>query len=299
MSSRKRWQQIFGLALAASILVVMLGLGVALGPRLFGTSPAPTERPIELPLASASLHETWSRPADGMLMVYVPGGTFLMGSDESDKYAYEDVLPQHSVTLDGFWIDQTEVSNAQYRQCAVAGACQAPTTCDWGAPPYWHAPHADHPVICVDWYGAVAYCKWAGARLPTEAEWEYAALGPGGFIYPWGNDFEGSRDNFREVVWLPDGYEMTAPVGSCGASWCDAMDLAGNVAEWVADWYGGYRSEAQTKPVGPTEGDYKVWRGGGFFISQTYVHAAFRRDYGTPDSRYHGVGFRCAGQPGE
>jgi len=291
-------------AAGGAILAVLLGLGVALGPRLFGTGSGPTEA---LTLEPGI---TWTRPADGMVMVYVPGGTFQMGSDESDTGVHEDEFPRHSVTLGGFWIDQTEVTNAQYGQCVEAGACQAPTTCDWGEPTYRDASKQDHPVVCVDWFGAAAYCEWVGARLPTEAEWEYAARGLQGFIYPWGDDFECSRGNFDDETELDDyvvpggegcdGYERTAPVGSfpTGTSWCNAMDMAGNVWEWVADWYSGYPSEAQTNPVGPTAGGRKVVRGGGWLKDPENVRAANRDRY-TPDHRSDDVGFRCVGQPGE
>ena len=134
--------------------------------------------------------------------------------------------------------------------------------------------YADHPVIKVSWYGANAYCQWVEARLPTEAEWEYTARGEQRYIYPWGDTFDGARLNFcdvncaydhRETVY-DDGYEMTAPVGSyrSGAIWCDALDMAGNVWEWVADWYEDYPSAVQTNPVGPATGDYKVQRAGGW-----------------------------------
>jgi len=243
-----------------------------------------------------------------MVMVYVPGGTFQMGSDEGDPSAGGDEFPQHSVTLDGFWIDQMEVTNAQYRQCVEAGACRAPTTCNRGEPTYGEVARADHPVVCVDWSGAAAYCAWAGARLPTEAEWEYVARGPQGLVYPWGGEFDGARLNYCdancEESWadgaVDDGYADTAPVGSYpgGVSWCGALDMAGNVWEWVADWWGKYPSEAQTNPAGPEMGGYKVLRGGGWSDNQEYVRAA-NRNYYPPDARFDHVGFRCVGQPGE
>jgi formylglycine-generating enzyme required for sulfatase activity len=221
---------------------------------------------------------------------------------------FGDEFPPHLVALDGFWIDRTEVTNAQYRQCVEAGACQAPAACDWGEPAYGEVAKAGHPVVCLDWFGAAAYCEWAGARMPTEAEWEYAARGPQGLEYPWGNEFDGTRLNYCDVnceeSWadeaVDDGYADTAPVGSYpgGASWCGAVDMAGNVWEWVADWYGGYPSEDQTNPVGPTIGDRKVLRGGGWHNSQSDVRTA-RRGTGTLQYRAHNVGFRCAGQPGE
>jgi serine/threonine-protein kinase len=230
-----------------------------------------------------------------MVMVRVPGGTFQMGSVEGDPDAEADESPQHSVTLDAFWIDQTEVTNAQYRQCVDAGACQAPTTCDWGMPTYVHEKYAEHPALCVNWYEAAAYCEWAGARLPTEAEWEYAARGPDSFVYPWGNDPPDSTLlNYAENV------GDTTKVGSYpdGASWCQALDMAGNIWEWVADWHGKYPSEAQTNPTGQPAGETKAIRGGGYFDDKTCIRTTHRY-FEPPDSHVPHVGFRCAGQAGE
>jgi serine/threonine-protein kinase len=258
-----------------------------------------------------------------MVMVHVPGGTFQMGSDESDLDAWDDQFPQHSVTLDGFWIDQTEVTNAQFATFLSNQGNQAEGGLTWldqededclieqsGGEFRPKGGYGDHPVTQVSWHGAEAYCEWVGARLPTEAEWEYAARGSGGLIYPWGDDFDCSRGNFDdETSWDVhvagyegcDGYERTAPVGSfpTGMSWCNALDMAGNVWEWVADWYGGYPSEAQTNPAGPPDGDGKVLRGGGWTGHSLWVRAAYRGRNTAPDPRSFDAGFRCADQPGE
>ena len=304
------------LVAGGAILALLLILGVTLGPRLFGAGSAAPQAPAERPADAPSTDRaeapaqppaeelpqepaleasiTWTRPADGMVMVQVPGGTFQMGSAEGDPDAEVNEFPQHSVTLDPFWIDQTEVTNAQYRQCVEAGACQAPPeTCDYGV--YGHAHRADHPVLCVDWYGAAAYCEWAGARLPTEAEWEYAARGPDSAIYPWGNsppdstllNYAGIVDDTTEVGSYPD-----------GASWCGALDMAGSVWEWVADWHGKHPSEAQTNPTGQPAGQYKVVHGGSYADGLTCVRAAHRFQ-SLPDDHSPSRGFRCAGQGGE
>jgi len=289
--------------------VLLVGLGVGLGPRLFGTGPAPLDteapaEPVEEPAGEPGTTRT--RPADGMLMVHVPGGTFQMGSAEGDPDAEVDEFPQHPVTLDGFWIDHHEVTNTQYRQCAEAGACQAPPeACDYGG--FDQAHRADHPVLCVDWYGAAAYCEWAGARLPTEAEWEYAARGPERRIYPWGNTFDGRYLNSCDINcpadWkdgsYDDGYAMTAPVGrnQFGASWCGALDMAGNVWEWVADRYGSYSDAGQVNPVGPATGDGLV-RGGGWGSMPSSFRTAQRHEH-APELSDDDIGFRCVVVPGE
>ena len=300
------------------ILVVLLCLGVTLGPGLWKAIPAPTEvptlRPTEgIPPANASLGDTWPRPADGMVMVYVPAGEFEMGSDSDDvddalqickeRYSncerewFEREQPAHTVALDGFWIDRTEVTNAQYRQCVEAGACDASAESSSYARDsyYGNGSYDDYPVIYVSWYQATAYCEWAEARLPTEAEWEYAARGPEARVYPWGDEWDKNRLSSSEA-----GPGDMTEVGSYpgGASWCGALDMAGNVWEWVADWYNEdyYGSSPSQNPTGPPSGTYRVLRGGSSYDRRFRVRSAFRfRDL--PVARRNYVGFRCCVSP--
>lgn len=288
-------------------------------PRPTATSPSPpnhnsgggTTFTSAVPPVSASLGDTWIRPDDGTVMVYVPGGDFLMGSSDAEIEAelsfcrqnysvchqrfYTSESPQHAVTLDGFWMDQTEVTNGQFvaflNEYGNTGKNKATLVIlDQG---YCRirqvddayqvsSRSADHPVVMVSWYGADAYCKWVGARLPTEAEWEYAARGPEGSIYPWGNDAP-----TRELTQFASG--TTAPIGSHpdGASWCGVHDLAGNVWEWTRDWYGHYPSGAQENPTGPPSGRLRVIRGGGWHSPQREVRSAFRL-HDTAPSGYNG-----------
>jgi eukaryotic-like serine/threonine-protein kinase len=249
-----------------------------------------------------------TREKDGMVTVYVPGGEFTMGSDTGEG----NERPVHRVVLSPFWIDRTEVTNAQFRMCVEAGACQPPTACEWGEPTYDDGGKADHPVVCVDWDQAEAYCRWAGARLPTEAEWEKAARGTDGLTYPWGNAFDGSKVNFCDrncrETWkdatADDGYARTAPVGSYpeAGSPCGAWDMAGNVWEWVADWYaaGYYADSDGDNPPGPPTGVYRVLRGGGWNSNQSEIRATYRNGSELPTVRYWNAGLRCAvDAPGE
>jgi len=252
-----------------------------------------------------TLGSTTVRAADGMTMVYVPDGEFRMGITGSLADH------PHAVALDSFRIDQTEVANNHYRRCVEAGTCRAPTTCSWGEPTYEDAARADHPVICVTWQNANAYCRWARGRLPTEAEWEYVARGPDSAIYPWGDEFDGTRLNScdvncphrdQRVTDYDDGYALTAPVGSypSAVSWCGALDMAGNVWEWVADWHGPYPLTRQTNPTGPESGSERVVRGGSWFDYNEYgfLRADNRHPY-EPRAADHLVGFRCVVPAGE
>jgi formylglycine-generating enzyme required for sulfatase activity len=249
-------------------------------------TPIPTSTSTPTP-AGPGLGSTWVRPADGMVMVYVPAGEFQMGSTEKDSEQ-----PIHTVVLDGFWIGRTEVTNAQYALCVAAGACEPPAKSRSFARDsyYYDSAYADYPVIRVSWYDAVNYCAWAGGRLPTEAEWEYAARGPEGHVYPWGNDTPNCdlANYSRDCVW------DTAAVGSypADASWCGALDMAGNVSEWVADWYGTYPSGRQENPLGPAAGDSRVVRGGCWFGNQRVARCSYR--YGRLTEYSHNyLGFRC------
>jgi Sulfatase-modifying factor enzyme 1 len=228
-----------------------------------------------------------------MTMVYVPGGAFQMGSAESDALANFDEKPPHPVTLDAFWIDKTEVTNAQYKKCVQAGACKPSEF-----PDDWDTNGDPQPVVGVSWYDAGAYCQWAGATLPTEAQWEKAARGMDGRIYPWGNETatceyavmaEGGQEGCgRKPAW---------PVGSKpkGASPYGALDMAGNVWEWVADWYAAdyYGGSPGSNPPGPDAGDERLMRGGGWETHGDELRAAYRYS-GAPDSGEDEVGFRCA-----
>jgi serine/threonine-protein kinase len=223
-------------------------------------------------------------PKDGAVMIYIPAGEFLMGSNNG----YDDEKPQRRVYLDGYWIYKYPVTVAQYRKfCRVTGRQEPP-------PPYW-GWEDDHPIVNVSWHDAVAYCEWAGVRLPTEAEWEKAARGTDGRKYPWGNEWDGSKcansvgsNNLRS----------TAPVGSYpqGVSPYGVHDMAGNVWEWCADWYDGnyYRSAPSKNPQGPSSGERRVLRGGSWNrVGENNFRAADRNRY-NPDYRWYNNGFRCA-----
>jgi formylglycine-generating enzyme required for sulfatase activity len=236
------------------------------------------------------------------LIVEVPAGEFLMGSTDADSNAASDEKPQRKVYLDAFLIDRTEVTNAMYARCVQASACRPPNDVKSSkrSSYYGNAQYANYPVVYVSWNDAQAYCKWAGSRLPTEAEWEKAARGPstgsgGGRIYPWGNEPpDAQRSNFAGKA------GDTTPVGAypVGASPYGALDMAGNVWEWVADWYDEkyYASMPARNPQGPGSGQNRVRRGGSWYYPQSYVRAANRTSNG-PGLVDDGVGFRCARSP--
>lgn len=227
-------------------------------------------------------------------MVEVPGGTFEMGSDYSSNQQ-----PIRQVQVDAFWMDETEVTVDAYAACVNDGTCSEPSTstyCNWMV-----AGREDHPVNCVTWFQAEEFCGWAGGgtkRLPTEAEWEKAARGTDAREYPWGDS---PAPSCTHVV-MSDGGSgcgmgSTWPVGSkpLGDAPYGAHDMAGNVYEWVADWYASSYDAAETdNPTGPVMGTARVLRGGSWSNSSTiFFRAAYRFDfdpaYGNGD-----VGIRCA-----
>jgi formylglycine-generating enzyme required for sulfatase activity len=258
-------------------------------PRLPTATIWPTKMPTPVsPPAEASVGDTWTRPEDGMVMVYVPAGEFLMGSSDADVQADDDEKPQHTVYLDAYWIDQTEVTNAQYRKCVEAGTCRKPGC--WDNENY-NVP--DQPVVCVSWDDAQAYAAWAGGRLPTEAEWEKAARGTDGRIYPWGNSAPGcNRANYAGCVGRP------ATVGSylTGASPYGALDTAGNVWEWTSSLYWPYPYRSDDGREAPEAEGWRVLRGGAFFFGDLIVRCAYR-GRSDPSSRIWYYGFRVVAAP--
>ena len=210
-------------------------------------------------------------------VVFVPAGEFTMGSKpEVGDY---DEQPEHKVDLDGYWIYQTEVTVAQYRAFCQATDRSMPDVPSWD----WKD---DHPIVNVTWDDAAAYAKWAGAALPTEAQWEKAARGTDGRMYPWGNEWD--------VAKCVSGVEL-APVGSipAGASPYGALDMAGNVWEWCADWYGSYAAAPAKNPTGPANGTSRVLRGGSWNYYVASNPRCALRYYCGPSYWLNFFGFRC------
>lgn len=197
----------------------------------------------------------------------------------------EDEKPLHAVELDAFWIMQTEVTNAEYALCVADGACTPPLNERIDDPAY-----ADHPVVNVDWSQANSYAAWAGGRLPTEAEWEMAARGSDLRPFPWGNAApDATLSNFDSTI------NDTTPVATypLGVSPLGLYDMAGNVEEWVADWYADdyYAASPALNPLGPDEGIFRVVRGGSYHSDANLVLVT-TRGKAAPNRGYASVGFR-------
>jgi formylglycine-generating enzyme required for sulfatase activity len=262
--------------------------------------------------ADAALH-TGTCSSD---MVHVPGGTFSMGSPDTIGDAREH--PQHRVSLSAYCIDKTEVTVAAYARCVASSECtraRAPARFT-GYGDFFNAMRAerqDHPVNGVNWNQAQAYCDAMHKRLPTEAEWEYAARGTDGRTFPWGNDAPGAKrlnacggecrelgkslgDEWPVMYEDSDGWGATAPVGSFpdGASPFGALDMAGNLLEWTADWLGPYAADASANPHGATDGSYRVIRGGQWYNHDVGLVRAAYRSGAEPAISDTFIGFRCA-----
>jgi len=211
------------------------------------------------PTPTPGIGSTMTSNKEGMVMVYIPAGEFPMGSADSDPSAQPDQKPQHTVHLDAYRIDRTPVTNAMHARCVEAGECKKPSSAN-----YDMAEFADHPVVSVTWDEAKVYCDWAGGRLPTEAEWEKAARGTDGRIYPWGNDAPDT------IVGSPEeGAGTTIKVGSIAAdvSPYGVLDLFTNVRTWQLDWYDKdyYAASPPENPQGPSSGgSQRLARGGGW-----------------------------------
>ncbi|MBN1660243.1 MAG: formylglycine-generating enzyme family protein [Anaerolineae bacterium] len=265
------------------------------------TTPCTNAGLPESACSGVSTNDEWTpviREFDGVEMVLVPAGCFTMGSTEAQievaltlmdrRGLYADEQPAHRQCFDEpFWIDLYEVTNGQI-----------------GSYGWWRKP--DQPRESITWFEADAYCRARDARLPTEVEWEYAARGPDGLIYPWGNTFDGNRLNFCDLHCLypgadlghDDGYQTTAPVGSypAGASWVGALDMAGNVWEWVSTILIDYPYDPADGREVTVEQDNTSLRGvrGGARLDPSYVVRSANRNQRPPTQSTALYGFRCA-----
>ncbi len=255
------------------------------------TALPPTEVPTVAPtaaLAPVALAGPQSgeklKWIDGSTLIYVPPAEFVMGNGGFDA-------PEHNVTLEGFWLQQTKVTNRMFAQCVAVGACSTPTQ-EIGGPVYSNPEFANHPVVGVSYEQSQAYCTWVQGRLPTEAEWEKAARGLNGNPYPWGSD-QPACDLLNFGYCLGRTTEVDA--FPQGASSYGIYDLAGNVFEWVSDWYGEsyYSTAPLVNPTGPDTGEYRVIRGSSFETDPNQSESAIRH-YLNPSNHRRDTGFRCA-----
>jgi formylglycine-generating enzyme required for sulfatase activity len=269
-------------------------------------------------------------PACPAGMILIPEGSFTMGSPEDAGDG--DEHPAHPVDLSAYCLDRTEVTVARYRECVAGGGCKPALTTekfqffDQRHLDYFDrfctaalVDHDQHPINCVDWSQADAYCRFTGGRLPTEAEWEYAARGSDGRRYPWGSEpptgklINGcgsecveaqQRIGLEDVAPMfegTDGFEGTAPVGSfpAGASPFGVEDMVGNVWEWTADWSAPYPEAKAVNPTGPEapEKKEKVIRGIASWSGEHPQYGSTARGAHVPDVRLSVGGFRCAHTP--
>ncbi|HWF61641.1 MAG TPA: SUMF1/EgtB/PvdO family nonheme iron enzyme [Nitrospira sp.] len=258
---------------------------------LRGTTLTPFEEPIGSTDVAQPEQDSAAKEAPVQEeMVTIPEGPFVRGT-ESGGF---DEQPPRTIYLDAFSIDRYEVTNHQYQQFVLATGHRKPGLPARYAKSGGKVKGTNQPVVYVSWDDATEYCRWKGTRLPTEAEWEKAMRGSDGRLWPWGNKEQANGANWARVQ---DGYEVSAPVGSFQAdkSAYGVMDGAGNVIEWVADWYDEtyYKSSPEQNPPSPEYGTYRVLRGGGYTTTGGDVRITSRSKM-MPDFRDETIGFRCA-----
>ncbi|GAB4333885.1 MAG: hypothetical protein Kow0099_05800 [Candidatus Abyssubacteria bacterium] len=283
------------MAIFGIIVAGFLWLFAALGKEVQVEEPKP-DSPASVDSATGIVRQSLpDQPPDTPPgMVYVPAGEFIRGND----LEFSNERPKRQIYLDAYYIDQFEVTNSQYKEFIDATGHAMPyINALWAEPFNWrngtYPPgKGDHPVVLVSWYDAVAYAKWAGKRLPTEAEWEKAARGTDGRMWPWGNDWSIDRCNIKESF-----INSTIPVYlyEKGKSPYGCFNMAGNAMEWTSDWYSEryYARAPASNPLGPSAGSYKVARGGAWDSNISLYARTGYRHYFPPDKKSPSIGFRC------
>lgn len=274
------------------LLVVLACAALPIAGIMKGTTLTPFEEPIDgstdmtPPEADSAANE---EPVQEE-MVTIPAGQFIRGT-ESGGF---DEQPQRTIFLDTYSIDRYEVTNHQYQQFIMATGHRKPGLPSRYAKSGSKVRGVNQPVVYVSWDDASEYCRWKGKRLPTEAEWEKAMRGKDGRLWPWGDKEQANGANWARVQ---DGYEVSASVGSFQAdkSPYGVMDGAGNVIEWVNDWYDEtyYKNSPEQNPPSPEYGTYRVLRGGGYTTTGGDIRITSRSKM-MPDFRDETIGFRCA-----
>ena len=275
---------------SSKLIAALCVLGVVVGGWMLFKMGA--KRPAFAPhgnsLAPAKPIKTETNAIDHAEMVWVPAGEFTMGSEDTDPDAGDDQKPAHKVYVDGYWIYKNDVTMAQFKAFCTATKRPLPKTPEFGR-------HDDHPVVDVSWDDAAAYAKWAGVSLPTEAQWEDAARGTDGRKFPWGNDWDPSL--CAHSYSRPGDRGSTEVVGSFpkGASPYGALDMAGNVWNWCADYYDEhyYRVSPSRNPTGPVSGVSHVLRGGSWHYCKELNFRVMYRFSNVPDYTSYNIGFRC------
>jgi formylglycine-generating enzyme required for sulfatase activity len=278
------------------LFLLILGIIVFVINKLPGLIPIP-DNVIKLAEEGVVDNQAWKpivRQIKGVDMVLVPAGCFTMGSTDEQlqeansscnrffgakgcQVSFEDEQPAHQVCLsEPFWLDRTPVTNLQYGSNSSKG---------YGNSQY---RGSSWPRETVTWQEAADFCLQRGARLPTEAEWEFAARGPDALIYPFGNEYDIHKVTLNKI--------SPAPVGQVpeGASWVSALDMSGGISEWVADWYGPYSAEEQNDPAGPESGIKRITRGGNWFAHAAFYVRSTSREALDPGYATSVIGFRCA-----
>jgi formylglycine-generating enzyme required for sulfatase activity len=256
-------------------------------PAVTGAPARPSSAAPVAPPPAGAIGDTWENPVDGAVYVYVPGGRFIIGVEKAQAVSVRE-QPPAEVEVAGFWLQQTEVTNAQYASCVAAEVCTAPANERWQAEEY-----ADHPVTGVNWQQAKEYANWVGGRLPSEAEWERACRGDDGRLFPWGEQAPTpTLSNYNNLV------GETTAVGSYpdGASPYGLLDLSGNVWEWTSSLDIGYPYAAHDGREEASAAGKRIVRGGSFYYTQYQLRCVARTGF-DPTTAADQFGLRVAQSP--